>query len=100
VTTLPSLDQRVRNMAAVLDEARPGWRGQVDADTINFDSTSDCVLGQLYGNYLRGLNALGHDLYEPYWTELHGVELPVEERDGSYGRLTDAWKTYLRSNAA
>lgn len=97
---LPTFDERVRNMASVLDEKRPGWRGLIDVDRIDFDSTTDCTLGQVYGSFNNGLIELGR-LHDVAWQVLHAVELPEDEREGlgSYGALTDAWKRYLKDAA-
>jgi hypothetical protein len=40
--------------AALLDQYRPGWADEIDLDELRLESGSDCVLGQLYGDYGEG----------------------------------------------
>jgi hypothetical protein len=98
---MTTLLHRVEAMAAVLDEHGPkDWRSQVDPQTLDFDSTEDCTLGQLYGSYHVGLEVLRAKGVEANydWQLDHAVELSHEELGyGDYTDLTDAWKTYLRS---
>lgn len=49
---------RAREGAEYLDEHRPGWFNSVHEETLELASQCDCVLGQLYGNYIAGLNCL------------------------------------------
>lgn len=52
---------RVAKGAALLDEQRPGWVDEIDLDTLDIRSTSDCVTAQLSGvaDYLTGMRDLG-----------------------------------------
>jgi hypothetical protein len=95
------LEKRVEAMAAVLDEKRPGWRQEINIDALDFNSVEVCTLGQLYGEFVRGLDALGHDLDDDAWLVDHAMELSYEERheDILYDSLTNAWKAYLRKAA-
>src|SRR5690606_28760583 len=43
---------------ALLDTRLPGWRANIDVDKLNMSSTSNCVLGQLFGDYVRGTKIL------------------------------------------
>lgn len=45
--------------ANFLDEHHPGWASMVNLDTLRMDSADSCVLGQLYGDYVKGTNKLG-----------------------------------------
>lgn len=47
--------ERVRRGAAYLDDMDPGWHRRVDPDTLSLDSGEHCVLGQLHGEFRRGL---------------------------------------------
>jgi hypothetical protein len=51
--------QRVRRGAELLDRHRPGWEWQVDIEHLNLSDTDFCLLGQLYGDYHSGCDALG-----------------------------------------
>lgn len=52
------MSDRVAAGAAFLDAQRPGWRDRVDATTLSMGSSSRCVLGQLFGDYHVGIEAL------------------------------------------
>jgi hypothetical protein len=43
----------------MLDHEAPDWRTCVDPQRLVMHSPTACVLGQTYGNYLRGYDALG-----------------------------------------
>ena len=42
---------RVARGAVALDKAMPGWAEKIDTKILNLASFSDCICGQLYGNY-------------------------------------------------
>lgn len=47
--------ERARRGAAYLDEADPGWHARIDLGGLTLESGSACVLGQLHGDFRRGL---------------------------------------------
>jgi hypothetical protein len=49
---------RVARGAALLDEYRPGWASEIHLHELSIESDSNCVLGQLYGNYGLGREQL------------------------------------------
>jgi hypothetical protein len=77
----------VDNGAALLDERLPGWRAYVDADTLTLASGCDCVLGQLFGSYYKGLAVL--DIDDP---ARFGFYKPSRT---TWERLTEAWRKVL-----
>ena len=48
----------VKKGAYLLDEQNPGWRQQVAVGKLDLSSGRSCVLGQLYGDYHRGVAIL------------------------------------------
>lgn len=48
----------VDEAATVLDEWRPNWRDELDWDRLDLSSAKDCILGQLFGGYTKGLTIL------------------------------------------
>lgn len=46
-----TIEQRVANGAAWLDENRPGWLGDIDVNRIDISSGCNCILGQAFGHY-------------------------------------------------
>lgn len=56
----PHIDTQVDAAAALLDTALPGWREQV-SKPVQIFSSELCVLGQLYGSFRQGADALDLD---------------------------------------
>jgi len=90
-------DKRVLKGASLLDVHFKGynWRSEIDIETLEMDSSSQCVLGQLFGDYQSGLTTLRLD-----------VELDTRREAGfstcawdsyDWEKLDFEWKTYLRS---
>lgn len=46
---------RVAKGAEFLDRQRPGWASRVATDRLVMSSCRECILGQLYGEYTKGL---------------------------------------------
>ena len=44
-----------KNAAKVLDKLKPKWAKEIDLERLNLMSSSDCLLGQLFGSYSVGL---------------------------------------------
>ena len=84
------IETRVGLGVRVLDIAFPEWHKALDLDKLNLGSTDFCVLGQLYGSYLKGREALIDWLSENMIThvppELHEAILQYDDgftdRDG------------------
>jgi hypothetical protein len=79
-----SLQEAVSRGAALLDERRPGWAAEIRIDQLMMNVCEHCILGQLFGDYLKGKAAVlaegtygfqfgfnvasGHDdLLRPLW---------------------------------
>jgi hypothetical protein len=65
---MTAIAERVAAGAAFLDEREPGWwsldrESPLHTSQLYVGSSCDCVLGQLFGSYLRGIRTLG--LREP-----------------------------------
>lgn len=60
------IEQRVSNGVALLDEHKPGWRDLVNVYTLDMESTESCILGQVFGEYIKGASALGIGSAECY----------------------------------
>ena len=69
----------------ILDEYKPGWEGLIDPETLNLESCSFCVLGQVYGDYDAGKVELNlHKGNE------HGFDVGKGD-SRHYSLLTRAW---------
>lgn len=99
-TERTSYADRVRAGAALLDDVSPGWWRHVDVECLDMDHCVRCVLGQVFGNYLRGADLLHIDPQE------YGFDVDVpygfnEDTDRFYYRLlTRLWTYVIRSRQA
>ena len=75
----------------------PQWATQVQVDTLDIRSSKQCVLGQLFGSYGKGLKELGLTASQSTiygflsWGNLLGIHL-FTRRDP----LTPAWRELIR----
>lgn len=53
-----SVTRSAQRGAALLDAQNPGWYTRINPATIDLNSASDCILGQIYGDFFYGLTAL------------------------------------------
>jgi hypothetical protein len=102
MTTKRTIQNRVRRGAAALDKVLgSGWRNDINLTDLNLNSTSECVLGQEFGNYHKGVEVV----FGPYvssWDRrrtspvlTHGF-LPEDDRwDADVAPLTEAWRSYI-----
>lgn len=80
------LAERVQRGAKLLDEKSPGWAAKVALDRLDMFSDCGCVLGQIYGLYSRGLDALGLE---------SGMNLGFNSF--RMGLLADLWRAEIRA---
>ena len=107
------LRERIRAGAALLDAEGPqDWRDRIDTDELDMFYVTHCVLGQLFGDYTSGVNALtgtvyrGLESFRLEWAVEHGFEASTMLDDdhefnghGSYryADLDAAWREELSS---
>ena len=48
----------IRDGARLLDKAKPGWEKIIDTCLLNMSRADECILGQLYGSYNKGVEEL------------------------------------------
>lgn len=85
--TLLIADRVVRGVA-LLDAETPGWRERIDLETLDLGNVHLCVLGQGFGHYLTGLDALGIEADEQ--SRDHGFTASSCTYDSAV--LTSFWK--------
>lgn len=80
--------------ATLLDRAEPEWAAMVDVDGLNLNETDLCILGQIFGTYDKGLQAL--NMAEGTSAALHGFNLheTLVSQDND-----DLWNTYMKKLA-
>lgn len=87
---------RAQRGAVLLD---PNWRSRIDVVRLDLHNAQDCVLGQLYGGFFRGLHALN-------LTDLDALRMGFESSTDpdafvadptlpTYAELRDAWRTLV-----
>ena len=89
-----AFEAEVARGIALLDQKIPGWRQHVDVDRLDMEmaerreNACGCILAQLYGEYIAGLEAIGLDDEEdsPYGFDADAADYPA---------LTAAWKRAL-----
>jgi hypothetical protein len=77
-----TLKAGVDDVVARLDTVRPAWREKINLERLDIASPNFCVLGQVFGDFFRGLFALRIDdksspagiavstsAAEPYWRQ-------------------------------
>lgn len=89
-----SVSERVANGAALLDANKPDWWKVVDLDTLDQFSNYKCVVGQNYGRYAVGCDALGRPNFNDdldafkNWSHYHAY-------DGNVEASTREWKRVI-----
>jgi len=95
--TLPTYAAEVAQGAALLDRALPAWPVKVDPGRLDLSLADTCVLGQLYGDYAFGVDALCPLGANPdRWAAAHGFACDAEvPRSQEWAQLTDTWRAEL-----
>ena len=103
-TTNAVLRKRVERGATLLDAEQPGWCKRIDLVTLDMGDTEQCVLGQMYGHYSDGVDALGLGLreYAGVYTKAstHGFDHDHAfpgETDDQYPRLLPLWREAIEA---
>lgn len=102
--TLDAARARAERGAALLDDADPGWAARVNPATLRLGDGQACVLGQLHGEYRRGLGrARVIDLSSAPGRFVSPVDLGFQAvgdlggaaEDLDYAFLTRAWREVI-----
>jgi hypothetical protein len=97
---------RAKQGAAFLDDADPGWAARVDPDSLRLGDGESCVLGQLHGDYRRGLfRSRVLDGSSAFSRFVSPVDLGFQASGGAgeeaerldYAYLTRAWRDEVRA---
>lgn len=79
-----SYKTRVANGAKVLDEICPDWFEKVDVETLDITSGSNCILGQVFDDWMIGSEKIaehyGWDYFPArFWQSAHGFQSTAQE---------------------
>ena len=92
-------EKQIQAGVTLLDAKNPGWESEIDLGRLNLRSDVNCVLGQLYGYFQKGKDALGLKITfdavnRADWTEIdnHGFHQPTI---ADTEILTEEWKKFI-----
>lgn len=87
--------QAVARGIKVLNEKKHcRWWNKINLKTFDIDCIYNCVLGQLYGNYSKGVDALFYKLFPPYFAVTYNGFTTYTMQDST--PLQKEWKKQLR----
>ena len=55
---MSTVTERVADGAAFLDEHQAGWDRDIDLVALDIGSSCECILGQIHGDFGKGLRRL------------------------------------------
>ena len=88
-------EDRIERGASILDEVNPGWELEIDPATLDLQNACNCVLGQLYETFYRGLDHTGLIIDSSidcgFYLRVYGPDL-----SDSYRTLTNEWITFIK----
>lgn len=96
------LSGHVADGVAMLDGFRPGWEDAIDEFTLEIESCTACVLGQIFGSFSHGLRALEMSEDDAVACGMEadfGITDEVDEFD-QYQALTALWRRRLTDRRA
>ena len=83
----------VHTAAKELDELHPGWAYKVRLHDLDVNDPWRCILGQLYGSYDQGVDALDVD----HTSNLYDATEGTAFNDPRVDRYNDEWKCQVRA---
>ncbi len=94
--------EKIENGIKWLNKYVPDWLGRINIDELNMNSCWKCILGQLFGEYLKAVTRMG---ITDHHAEMMGFEIldyAEYKREDLMVYLTDLWRDAilrLRTNA-
>lgn len=82
--------------AAFLDERRPGWRDQINLDTLDLGMCTTCVLGQLAGGNETDWATVLDSFSIEYGEDEHEYGFNLYGEAEAWSALTEEWREYIR----
>jgi hypothetical protein len=104
--------EKAQRGAKLLDEMKPDWVQNIRLETLDIRDGSECVLGQIFGEYSDGINkiwlfnATREAGYHPFNSQNHGFlvdyewDTPYEVIDCLSRNLIEAWGNEVRIRSA
>ena len=73
------------------------WPHMIDLDSLNLQSCTHCMLGQLFGSFEKGCEALGlTELMDPCYYGFNIDPHMVGDIVAEYYYMTQLWKEHIR----
>lgn len=99
-----SIEERVAMGANVLDGHERGWYRRVDMNALYITSNESCILGQVFGGFVKGARELGIE-GDRFEEQRLGFELTASEYASDfYGAICeqyeDAWRAEISRRLA
>lgn len=93
-----SIETRVQKGMQLLDKNRPGWDQHIDLAVLDIARGDRCALGQTYGAYYFGIQALGLTLGESRDHGFHSASYALYPQiDREYEVLTAEWRHQIKT---
>jgi hypothetical protein len=95
--TTPDIPACVARGALLLDRVRPGWWREINDDELNMAWCRECVLGQIFGDYFRGVDHLPIPRFK---APEYGFDLQTETAfEETWVELDNAWRAEIARRA-
>lgn len=93
MVTQDTIRRRVNRGIKLLNLRQVGWAKRIDLNTLDINYPTKCVLGQLFGNDIYGLDLLQLNREQEV---THGFNSKIGQYDYDMPRLTKTWKRVIR----
>ena len=90
-------EQRIQKGIDLLNRRCPGWIEKINLDNLDMMCTENCILGQLFLNYDRGLKKLILLSGEKYGFNPSDHFIDMISAVEAYNTLTTEWKNEVSS---
>ena len=87
-----TVEVRAEAGATLLDDVRPGWWHEVRIEDLNMVDCEDCILGQLYGWFSDGFDALRLTADD---VRQLGFDRGDDDPRSVFADLTAAWRALI-----
>lgn len=83
------LEERMENSLILLDTCKKDWRNYIVLDKLNMEDSTQCVFGQVFGDYFYALEKLGITYQQSCFS------FAFNDAKGEYEELTKVWKKII-----
>ncbi len=88
---------RIKRCINILNKIKPDWTKNIKWRCLDLQNPYWCILGQIFGNYDKGLKAFKNGGYDDLTPWLYGVSLKHDEiNEKNWNELHDCWIDVLK----